>query len=45
MQTSVLSQSQIETVNNASLRILSEIGVEVPHPEMLSRFADSGGEC
>ena len=42
MQSSVLSPTQIGTIHQASLKILSDIGVNVPHPEMLARFADSG---
>jgi trimethylamine--corrinoid protein Co-methyltransferase len=42
MHTSALSPTQIETIHQASLKILSEIGVTVPHPKILARFADSG---
>ncbi|MEI6503697.1 MAG: trimethylamine methyltransferase family protein, partial [Armatimonadota bacterium] len=44
MHSSVLSDEQIQRVHEASLRILWEIGVEVPHPDMLQRFADAGAE-
>lgn len=44
MQTSVLSTAQIDAIHQASLKILAEIGVEVPHQEMLGRFADSGAD-
>ena len=42
MITQILSQSHIRKIHNASLTILEQVGVEVPHPEMLSRFADAG---
>ena len=44
MNSSVLSEQQIQRVHEASLRILWEIGVEVPHADMLKRFADAGSE-
>ena len=44
MQTSVLNPAQIEMIHQASLKILFEIGVTVPHPEILARFADSGAD-
>jgi trimethylamine--corrinoid protein Co-methyltransferase len=40
--TSLLSPEQITRVHEASLAILGEVGVHLPHPELLSRFADSG---
>lgn len=42
MIASVLTEQQIERVHEASLRILWEIGVEVPHADMLARFAAAG---
>ncbi len=42
MQCQVLNEQQIARLHEASLRLLWEVGVEVPHPELLSRFADSG---
>jgi trimethylamine---corrinoid protein Co-methyltransferase len=42
MFTSLLTEEQIRWIHEASLRVLDRIGVEVPHPEVLSRFADSG---
>ena len=39
---SVLTQDQIHRIHQASLSILERVGVEVPHPEVLRRFADSG---
>jgi trimethylamine--corrinoid protein Co-methyltransferase len=38
----VLDDSQIRRIHEASLQILAEVGVEVPHADMLARFADSG---
>ena len=38
----VLTKSQIERLHENSLRILENIGVRVPHAEMLARFADAG---
>ncbi|NPV47044.1 MAG: hypothetical protein HPY69_08790 [Armatimonadetes bacterium] len=45
MQTWLLSPDQITRVHEASLRLLSEIGVELPHPELLGRFADAGAQA
>lgn len=42
MFANVLSNAQIQRVHEASLRILGEIGVEVPHEDMLGRFAEAG---
>ncbi|MGE5532219.1 MAG: trimethylamine methyltransferase family protein [Bacteroidota bacterium] len=42
MTSTMLSDEQIGRVHEASLRILGEIGVEVPHADMLSRFAEAG---
>ncbi len=42
MFSSVLTPSQIQWIHEASLTILDRVGVEIPHPEMLRRFADSG---
>ena len=39
---SVLTQEQIHSIHEASLSILERVGVEVPHPEVLRRFADCG---
>ncbi|MBM3472469.1 MAG: hypothetical protein FJX75_04250 [Armatimonadetes bacterium] len=38
----LLTADQIARVHEASLSILAEVGVHLPHPEVLSRFADSG---
>jgi trimethylamine:corrinoid methyltransferase-like protein len=32
MKTSLLSQEQVERIHEASLRILAEVGVAIPHP-------------
>jgi trimethylamine---corrinoid protein Co-methyltransferase len=42
MFASVLLPDQITRLHEASLRILAEIGVEIPHPDMLDRFAAAG---
>lgn len=42
MISTMLSESQIATIHAASLRILSETGVVIPHPDMLRRLADAG---
>jgi trimethylamine--corrinoid protein Co-methyltransferase len=42
MLASVLSDSQLQRLHEASLTILAEVGVQVPHPELLGRFADAG---
>ncbi|MHB9070849.1 MAG: trimethylamine methyltransferase family protein [Sedimentisphaerales bacterium] len=44
MISKILSDSQIEKIHNVSLRILEEVGVEIPHKEVLSRFADTGAK-
>jgi len=38
----VLTETQIAKIHAASLDVLRRVGVVVPHPEMLSRFADAG---
>jgi len=38
----VLSDPQIVRIHEASLAVLERTGVQVPHDEMLARFADSG---
>jgi trimethylamine--corrinoid protein Co-methyltransferase len=42
MFSSVLAEEQIRWIHEASLMILERVGVEIPHPEVLSRFADCG---
>jgi trimethylamine--corrinoid protein Co-methyltransferase len=42
MTLTVLDSAQVEMLQRASLRILSEIGVLVPHPDMRARFRDAG---
>jgi trimethylamine--corrinoid protein Co-methyltransferase len=42
MIASVLSPQQIQRLHEHALRLLDEIGVEIPHPDMLQRFADAG---
>ena len=38
----VLDNAQVDTLHRASLRILGEIGVLVPHADMRARFRDAG---
>ena len=42
MFSKVLTDQQIERINRASLNILQNVGVHVPHEDMLARFADGG---
>ena len=42
MFTSLLTAGQVRQIHDTSLAILERVGVEVPHDDMLSRFADSG---
>ena len=44
MRSTVLSAQQIQLVNAKSFEILSRIGITLPHPEMLRRFADAGAQ-
>ncbi|HUT24518.1 MAG TPA: trimethylamine methyltransferase family protein, partial [Sumerlaeia bacterium] len=41
---SVLDNEGIRRIHEASLAILERVGVQVPHEDALSRFADSGAE-
>jgi trimethylamine---corrinoid protein Co-methyltransferase len=38
----VLSEDAIERIHSTSLQILERVGVHVPHPEVLARFAGAG---
>ena len=38
----VLSDEQLAKLHAVSLDILAEVGVRVPHDEMLARLADAG---
>lgn len=42
MNCTVLTPDQIRRIHDVSLDILDRVGIELPHPEMLRRFADSG---
>jgi len=42
MHCSVLTAEQVRRVHEASLAVLEQVGVEVPHAETLGRFADAG---
>ena len=42
MKSEVLSSDQVRRISDASLRILEEVGVTVPHDEMLNRLEDAG---
>jgi trimethylamine---corrinoid protein Co-methyltransferase len=44
MHVSVLSPEQIKRIDEASLSILQRTGTLLPHPDMLSRFADAGAQ-
>jgi trimethylamine--corrinoid protein Co-methyltransferase len=44
MYVRVLTDEQIGKIHQASLRILENVGVVVPHEEMLGRFADSSAK-
>lgn len=44
MITSVLSQDQIQRLHTAAVAILERTGVQVPHPDMLQRFAAAGAQ-
>ncbi len=38
----VLAEAQVKRLHEATLDILNDVGVHVPHEEMLGRFADAG---
>jgi trimethylamine:corrinoid methyltransferase-like protein len=40
----VLSDEQVTKVHQASLEVLSRVGVRVPHEDMLSQFEDAGAQ-
>ncbi len=42
MYTRILTDEQIKLIDQTSLNILERVGVDIPHDEMLSRFADCG---
>jgi len=42
MRLTVLDDDQVETLHHTSVRILDEVGVQVPHADMRSRFRDAG---
>jgi trimethylamine---corrinoid protein Co-methyltransferase len=44
MLSSVLTKNQIKKIHQASIDILSRVGVQVPHQDMLNRFADCGAD-
>ncbi len=44
MKVSVLTQEQIQRLHEHSLRLLRDIGVEIPHSETLQRFAEAGAD-
>jgi trimethylamine--corrinoid protein Co-methyltransferase len=39
-----LTDDQIQRIHEASLRILERVGIQLPHAEALSRFADAGAQ-
>ena len=44
MFSKVLTYEQIGKIHQASLDILERVGVEIPHDEMITRFADRGAK-
>ncbi len=42
MELTVLTDAQIKRLHDASLQILEEVGVQVPHPDARSRFKEAG---
>ncbi len=44
MRLTVLSDDQVNRIHDASLEILSTIGVRIPHPEMRRLFREAGAE-
>ncbi len=44
MEITVLSPSDIERIDRASMNILGRTGVEVPHEEMRNRFEKAGAK-
>ncbi len=42
MQLAILTREQMEMVHEASLRILAEVGVHIPHDDMRQRFGEAG---
>ena len=42
MQSQVLNTQQLQRIHGATLRVLERTGIQVPHAEMLRRFADAG---
>jgi trimethylamine--corrinoid protein Co-methyltransferase len=40
----MLTDRQISQIHETSLAILERVGVQIPHPEMLSMFADAGAK-
>ena len=38
----VLSREQIELIHTAALRVLDEVGVVLPHPEVMAIYDDAG---
>ncbi len=42
MNTTVLTEEQISQIHDKSLVVLERVGVTIPHPEILGRFADCG---
>ena len=42
MKAQLFSEKELKKVHDVSLCILNEVGVEVPHEEMLGKFKDSG---
>ena len=44
LKASLLDEGQLRRLHEAALAVLERVGVQVPHPEVLARFADEGAE-
>ena len=44
MISTVLTQEQIDRIDEASLEVLQHVGVGIPHEQMLGMFADMGAD-
>jgi trimethylamine--corrinoid protein Co-methyltransferase len=44
MRAEVLSEKDMNRIHDASMRILGEVGVVIPHPDMLSRMEGAGAK-
>ncbi len=44
LKASLLDEGQLIRLHEAALAVLERVGLQVPHPEVLARFADEGAE-